>query len=188
MHRPGVGTRYLSITSPTPHHYTTEPTPSTSFLAGRVHLCLVAGNTVASDVCLSRTSVTFRSSECVHHEQPYRFTFKLNCWSPRLARSHYCQQYNWLCLSVPISVCHAPSNCFLFFASRSIFWPSVLHVALYKTLFLDFGFVAMATKFGLFFQKFQICFFFVSRWNRAIFGPSVLHDPIYKTLVLRFLI
>jgi len=32
---------------------------------------------------------------------------------------------------------------------------SVLHVALYKTFFLDFWFVAMATKFGIFLQKIQ---------------------------------
>jgi len=42
-----------------------------------------------------------------------------------------------------LSVCHTPSNCFFFFVSRwnrAIFWRSVLHVALYKTLFLDFWF------------------------------------------------
>jgi len=41
---------------------------------------------------------------------------------------------NWLCLSVRVSVCHAPSNCFFFVCrwNRAIFWPSVLHVALYK--------------------------------------------------------
>jgi len=62
-------------------------------------------------------------------------------WSPRLARSHYCQQ--WI-LPVRLSVCHAPSNCFFFFVSRwnrAIFWPSVLHVALYKILVLDFWFM-----------------------------------------------
>jgi len=42
-----------------------------------------------------------------------------------------------------LSVCHAPSNCFFFFVSRwnrAIFWLSVLHLALYKMLFLDFWF------------------------------------------------
>jgi len=61
-------------------------------------------------------------------------------WSPCLARSHYCQQ---LTLSVCPSVCHAPSNRFFFFVSqwnRSILWLSVLHVALYETLFFDFWF------------------------------------------------
>ena len=58
--------------------------------------------------------------------------------SPRLARSLiiFC---HWLCPPV----CHAPSNWFFFFVSRwnrAIFWPSVLHMALYKTLFLDFWF------------------------------------------------
>jgi len=47
-------------------------------------------------------------------------------------------------LSLTLSVCHsAPSNCFFFFVSqwnRAIFWPSVLHVALCKTVFLDFWF------------------------------------------------
>jgi len=50
---------------------------------------------------------------------------------------YYCQQ---LTQSVCPSVCHEPSNCF-FFVSRwnpAILWPSVLHVALYKTLFFDF--------------------------------------------------
>jgi len=53
---------------------------------------------------------------------------------------YYCQQLT-LSLSVRMSVCHTPSNCFFFFVSRwnrAIFWPSVLHVALYKTLFFDF--------------------------------------------------
>jgi len=43
-------------------------------------------------------------------------------------------------LSVRMSVCHAPSNCFFFQWNPAIFWPSVLHVALYKTLFFDFWF------------------------------------------------
>ena len=61
------------------------------------------------------------------------------CRSPHLARSHYCQ----FCLSVSLSVCHAPSNRFFCFVSRwnrAIFWPSSLHVSLYKTLFFDFWF------------------------------------------------
>jgi len=45
---------------------------------------------------------------------------------------------------VCISVCHgAPSNCFFFFVSRwnrAIFWPSILHVALCKTVFFNFWF------------------------------------------------
>ena len=63
-------------------------------------------------------------------------------WSPCLVRSHYCQQLTLsVCLSV--FVCHAPSNCFFLFVSRwnrAIFWPSVLHVALYKTVFFNFWF------------------------------------------------
>jgi len=47
-----------------------------------------------------------------------------------------------VCPSVCPSVCHAaPSNRFLFFVSRwnrAIFWPSSLHVVLYKMLFFDF--------------------------------------------------
>ena len=52
---------------------------------------------------------------------------------------YYCQQ---LTLSVCLSVCHTPSNCFFFCFSMesSHFWPSVLHVVLYKTLFFDFWF------------------------------------------------
>jgi len=49
-----------------------------------------------------------------------------------------------VCLSIRLSVCQGQtSNRFFFFASRwnrAISWPSVLHVALYKTLFLDFRF------------------------------------------------
>ena len=66
-------------------------------------------------------------------------------WSLRLARSHYCQLLTLplLCLWLCLSVCHAPSNCYFFFVcrwNRAIFWPSVLHVALYKTVLLDFWF------------------------------------------------
>jgi len=49
-----------------------------------------------------------------------------------------------------------------------------------KMLLLDFRFVAMATKFGLFFPKNRNCFFFVSRWNQAMFWLLVLHDPSTK--------
>ena len=44
-----------------------------------------------------------------------------------------------LTLSVCPDVCHAPSNCFFFVSwwNRAIFWPSVLHVPLHKTLFFD---------------------------------------------------
>ena len=48
-----------------------------------------------------------------------------------------------LSLSVCLSICHTASNWFFFFVSRwnwANFWPSFLHVALYKTLFLDFWF------------------------------------------------
>ena len=50
---------------------------------------------------------------------------------------------NWLlCLSVRMSVSHTPSNCFFFVSrwNRAIFWPTVLHVSLYKTVFFDFWF------------------------------------------------
>jgi len=58
---------------------------------------------------------------------------------------YYCQQLTLsVCSSVRmsvwmagcLSVCHTPSNCFFFFVSRwnrAIFWPSVLHVPLYKS-------------------------------------------------------
>ena len=52
-----------------------------------------------------------------------------------------------VCLSRCLSVCHAPSNCFFFFASRwnqALFWPSVLHVPLYKIVF--FRFLILACK------------------------------------------
>jgi len=49
-----------------------------------------------------------------------------------------------LCLSVRLPVCHAaPSNWCFFFVSRwnrAIFWPSSIHVTLYKMLFFDFWF------------------------------------------------
>ena len=59
-----------------------------------------------------------------------------------------------------MSVCeNIDSSFFVFWWNRAISWPSVLHNKNYKTLFLDFSFVAMATKFGLFLQKFQIASF-----------------------------
>ena len=67
-------------------------------------------------------------------------------WSPRLARSHYCQQ---LTLSVSLSVCLSVTPLQIFFVSRwnrAIFWPSVLHVALYKTDFFDFWFRPLTPK------------------------------------------
>jgi len=62
--------------------------------------------------------------------------FMTSCWSPCLARS--------LLFFVVDSNCSflALSNCFFFVCqwTWAIFWPSVLHVALYKTVFLDFWF------------------------------------------------
>jgi len=57
----------------------------------------------------------------------------------------YCQQVT---LSVCVSVCLAPSNCFFFVSrwNRAIFWPSVLHVPLYKTFFFDFSFRPLMPK------------------------------------------
>jgi len=58
-------------------------------------------------------------------------TFGLGTWYNRVPA----------CMYVCMSVCHAPSNRLFFFVSRrnrAIFWPSVLRVALYKTLFFDF--------------------------------------------------
>ena len=49
-----------------------------------------------------------------------------------------------VCISVCLSVCHGAPNCFFFFVcrwNRAIFWPSVFHVALCKTVFLDFWFM-----------------------------------------------
>ena len=66
-----------------------------------------------------------------------------SCWSPRLARSHYCQQLTG-CLSGCLSVCLSRSFklllLFCFWVESSHFWPSVLLLALYKTLFFDFWF------------------------------------------------
>ena len=65
-------------------------------------------------------------------------------WSPRLAVGVIIVN-NWLCLFV----CHTPSSCFFFicFSMESDhFWSSVLHVALYKTLFLDFWFRSLTLK------------------------------------------
>ena len=86
-----------------------------------------------------------------------------------------------------MSVCHAPSNCF-FGEIEPFFWPSVFHVALYKTLFLYFRFVAMATKFGLFLPKKSILLIpFCFSMESSHFWPLVLHDPLYKTLFFDFL-
>jgi len=62
---------------------------------------------------------------------------------------YYCQQLTLsVCPDVHLSVCHAPSNCFLFVSrwNRSIFWPSFLYVPLYKTLFFDFWFRPLMPK------------------------------------------
>jgi len=61
-------------------------------------------------------------------------------WSPCLARSllFFCR---WLCLSVCLSRCSFKSILlFCFSMESSHFWPSSLHVTLYKTLFFDFWF------------------------------------------------
>jgi len=105
--------------------------------------------------------------------------FDQNFWSPRLARSHYCQQ-------LTLSVCHKNFKLFLPFVSqwnRTILWPSVLHDPLYKTLFFDFWFRPPNAQ-NLLPKNFWAKNF--SPWNRAIFWPSVLHDPLYKTLFFDF--
>jgi len=64
--------------------------------------------------------------------------------APRLGVCDFLSLTLSVCLSIRLSVCHGQtSNRFFFFVSRrnrAIFWPSVLHVALYKMLFLDFWF------------------------------------------------
>ena len=63
--------------------------------------------------------------------------------APRLG-VYYFFVVDSVCLYVCMSVCHsAPSNRFFIFCfsvESSHFWPSSLHVALYKTLFFDFRF------------------------------------------------
>ena len=72
---------------------------------------------------------------------------QVNLLTPRLVQESII--FLSLTLSVCMCVCHgAPSNC-LFFVSRwnrAIFWPSVLHVALYKTVFFDFWFRPLNPK------------------------------------------
>jgi len=87
-------------------------------------------------------------------------------------------------------VCNAHSNRFFFFVSRwhrAISWPSVLRDKNYKTLFFEFWFVAMATKFGLFLQKNHIAssFSFFDAIE-PFFWPLVLRDPLYKKLFFDF--
>jgi len=78
-------------------------------------------------------------------------------------------------------VCH--KHCFFFVSqyNRAISWPLVLHDKNYKTLFLDFGFVAMATKFGLFLQKVQLAtsFLFIDRIE-PFFGRQFSMTPSTK--------
>jgi len=79
--------------------------------------------------------------------------------TPRLLGVYYFLSLTLsVCMYVCLSVCNAPLNRFFFFVSRcnrAIAWPSVLHDKNYKTLFFEFWFIAMATKFGLFLKKFQ---------------------------------
>ena len=61
--------------------------------------------------------------------------------APRLGVYYFLSLTLSVCQDVCPFVCHAPSDRFFFFVSRwnrAIFRPPVLHVALYKTLFLDF--------------------------------------------------
>ena len=61
------------------------------------------------------------------------------CWSPRLTRSHYCQQLTLsVRLSVPMSVCHAPSNCFFLFFGRQF---SIWHSTKRCSSIFDLGFL-----------------------------------------------
>jgi len=72
------------------------------------------------------------------------------CWhwllisAPRLGVYYFLSLTLSVCLSLCLSVCHGQtSNWFFFFVfrwNRASFWLSVLHVALYKTLFFDFWF------------------------------------------------
>ena len=64
------------------------------------------------------------------------------CSSPRLATSHYCQQLTLsVCPSDRMSVTLLQiASYFCFSMESSHFWPSVLHVALYKSVFFDFWF------------------------------------------------
>ena len=69
-------------------------------------------------------------------------SLRLLFWSPRLGWESitFCR---WLCLSVCLSVCLSRcsfKSILLFCLYRAIFWPSVLHVALYKTVFFVFWF------------------------------------------------
>jgi len=53
---------------------------------------------------------------------------------------------NWLCLSGCLSHPFRSILLFCFSMESSRFWPSVLHVALYKTLFFDFWFKPLTPK------------------------------------------
>jgi len=57
-------------------------------------------------------------------------------------------------------------------------WP------LYKTLFLDFGFVA--NEIWAIFAEISNCFFFCFSLESSHFWPLVLRDPLYKTLFFDF--
>jgi len=106
-----------------------------------------------SCLCIISEVVSVSYQYCVDGCDKTKFIF-LNRWpplrffvllisAPRLG-VYYFFVIESVCLSVHLSVCHAaPSNWFFFFVfrrNRAIFWPSSLHVALYKTLFFDFWF------------------------------------------------
>ena len=109
-----------------------------------VHTCTL--HTSTADVNKSRLVTSIRHKPRTA-EWNQKWQSMLMYRSPRLARSLLLSTTDYVCLSV--CVCHAPSNCFFFFVSlwnRAIIWPSVLHVALYKTVFFYFDLGPLTPK------------------------------------------
>ena len=106
--------------------------------------------------------------------------------SPRLATSHYCQQ---LTLSVPLFVCHAPSNRFFFFVywcNRAIFLAVSFPRGTLQNVVLWLWICCHGNEIWSIFSKISHCFFFCFSMELSHFWVVSSPWPLYKTLFFDF--
>jgi len=128
------------------------------------------GNDISANFGLFYDKIAHESSGMPHRPDTFGPTIGDDQRGrPLLPRQRHLRQarsliaYRLVCLFVCLYVRHAHSNRFFFFVSRwnrAISWPSVVHDKSYKTLFFEFRYVAMATKFGLFCKNFKLILLF----------------------------